>query len=270
MAYMKASDAREGVKSCLRALDVIDYFCRTGTGARTIDISKALDVPNSSMDELLRTLADTGYLSFDPATKYYSPSYKLIAAARGIERDFFGDNGIMELLQDLRVATGASAFLNLQKGCLMETVAEVPGRWTIDVKYTNEVVYFDEGHWKPGTTFAAVLLAQQSNVGVVALAARAQSLGVGPAGPALMKQLVDRVALTRSLGFAFGRRNGKIVDSLAMPFQLPRVATPYAVGIVGDALFENEKDVTSMAAAVRDVVLTHVARLRQAPQAALH
>ena len=80
------SGGRGSVKSCLRTLEVLEYFMKSGEPARTIEISEALGIPNSSADEILRTLASTGYLTYNQATKLYAPSYKLVANASSIEQ----------------------------------------------------------------------------------------------------------------------------------------------------------------------------------------
>jgi len=254
-------NSRGGVKSCLRALDVIDYFTHVGAPARTFEVSEALGIPNSSADEILRTLAASGYLSYNRLTKRYAPSYKLIATARGIEHSFFGGDYVHDLLDDIRVETGATVYLTLQNDCWIESVAEIRGGWlksAEDVDFPTEVIHFDRDRWRPGTNFAAAMLAQQSNAEIIELAARAQKLGLGPQGPVLMKYLVDRVARTRAKGFAVARRSDTVIlDSLAVPLQVPHSVAPYAVGVVGDSLFESEGDIKKMAGALRSVILRH-------------
>ena len=61
-------------KSAIRALDVLELFCRTGHKLRAREIAQALNIGPSSADLLLKTLIDGGYLAFDPLTKYYWPS----------------------------------------------------------------------------------------------------------------------------------------------------------------------------------------------------
>lgn len=269
MAAKTAQSGRGGVKSCLRALDVIEYFTRVGAPARTIDISEALGIPNSSADEILRTLAGTGHLSYNRTTKRYMPSYKLVVTMRGLERGFFGGQSIYDLLDELRIETGGTVFLTLQNDCWVQSVACVQGCWLKreeEVDFPTEVIRYDHDRWRPGTNFAAAMLAQQSNVEIMDLATRAQSLGLGPKGPASMKSLVDRVARTRAQGFALCRRTDKVpVDSMALPLHVPHSVSPYAVGIVGDALFESEADVKRMAVAMRGVILRYSERMRQSP-----
>ncbi len=270
MATKTAQDRRGGVKSCLRALDVIDYFTQTCAPARTIDISEALGIPNSSADEILRTLAGTGHLSYNRVTNRYYPAYNLVVTMRGIERGFFGGDYVNDLLNDLRIETGATVFLTLQNDCWIENVAAVRGHWMTpeeDVDFPTEVIRYEHDRWRPGTNFAAAMLAQQSNIEIIELATRAQKLGLGPQGPALMKSLVDRVARTRAKGFALCRRGEKaVVDSIALPLHIPQASAAYAVGVVGDALFENDSDVKRMANAMRGIIQSHSERLRRSPQ----
>ena len=270
-AHPGARDAAQGgVKSCLRALDILHYFTTHAAPARTIDISEELGIPNSSTDEILRTLASMGYLTFNRETKRYVPSYKLVATGRGIERNFFGGDTIGELLHEIREETGATVYVTFQNDCWVENVAQMRGHWQTpddEIDFPTEVIRYDRDRWQPGTNFAAAILAQHSNVEIIKLVTRAQQLGIGPRGPSLMKYLVDRVAQTRAKGFALCRRNDIVLDSIAVPLQLPNAVSPHAVGIVGEKLFESESDIKQMASAMQSAVMRHRARLHRASAA---
>ncbi|QZP09063.1 helix-turn-helix domain-containing protein [Caenibius sp. WL] len=259
--------SRSKVKSCVRTLEVIEYFMRQRRPARTIEISEALGIPNSSADEILRTLAAAGYLSYSQATKLYAPSYKLVASAYSIEQDFFGGGHIAAMMHEMQEETGATIFLTHQNDCWLESVAEIHGCWThpdSEPGYRNEMVWFERNSWRPGTNFAAAMLAQQSNVAIIQLATRAQRLGLGPKGPTLMKNLIDRVARTRIQGYALCRRSAEApVDSIAIPLPLPHGVASHAVGVVGDPLFHSDGDVRRMLSAMQAVICRHSDSLRR-------
>lgn len=262
------SRGRGSVKSCLRTLDVLEYFMQARTPARTIEISEALGIPNSSADEILRTLASSGYLSYNHASKLYAPSYKLVSNAHAIENSFFGSGRVQTIMEELRRETGATVFLTQQNDYWLESVAELAGAWTIipgkEPKYGTEMICFDRNSWRPGTNFAAAMLAQQSNIAIMQLATRTQRITVGPKGPTLMKNLVDRIAQTRSRGFALCRRKQNIpVDSIAMPLRVPHAVASYAIGVVGDPLFTNDNDVRRMLSAMQSVIFRHNDAMRQ-------
>ncbi|MET0269064.1 MAG: hypothetical protein ABW173_01430 [Sphingomonas sp.] len=68
----------------------------------------------------------------------------------------------------------------------------------------------------------------------------------------------DRVARTRAQGFATCRRADHApVDSVAVPLHIPHAVAPYAVGVVGDALFAADADVKRMASAMRGMIARH-------------
>jgi DNA-binding IclR family transcriptional regulator len=256
------SQGRGSVKSCLRTLEVLEYFMTVGAPARTIEISEALGIPNSSADEILRTLARCGYLSYNQASKLYSPSYKIVANASSIESSFFGSGRIVEIMEGLRRETGGTVFLTQQNDCWSESVAEVPGAWSArpdsNPAWSSELICFEGNSWLPATNFAAALLAQQTNIAIIQLATRTQRLGLGPKNPAMMKDLVDRIGHTRTRGFSLCRRKaGLPVDSIAMPLRVPYSVTSYAIGVVGDPLFENDSDVRRMLSAMQSVVFQY-------------
>lgn len=259
---------RGSVKSCLRTLEVLEYFMEAGVPARTIEISEALGIPNSSADEILRTLAMRGYLSYNQATKLYSPSYKLVANANTIENRFFGSGRVVQVMEDLRRETGASVFLTQQNDCWSENIAQVTGGWQFRPEssqtWSSELICFERNSWLPATNFAAAILAQQSNIAIVQLATRTQNLGLGPKNPTLMKDLVDRIGNTRNRGFSlFRRRANNPVDSIAMPLRVPHSVASYAIGVVGDPLFENDNDVRRMLSAMQSVIFHYNDDLRR-------
>src|SRR5687768_9688807 len=69
---MKAStqEPSGSVKSAVRVLDLLELLDRVGQLSHA-DIAEALEIPKSSLTQLLRTLVARGYIAFDPAAKAY-------------------------------------------------------------------------------------------------------------------------------------------------------------------------------------------------------
>jgi DNA-binding IclR family transcriptional regulator len=65
------SDADCLVKSGLRAVQILEFFRNRGSPARAIDIGRQLSMSPSSANDLLKTLAEIGYLEFDERSKHY-------------------------------------------------------------------------------------------------------------------------------------------------------------------------------------------------------
>lgn len=253
------SAARPGVKSCGRTLDAIEFFSRTTSPVRTSEVSRALGLPNSSVDEILRTLAARGYLVFDSRTRRYQPSYKIVGMSHAIDRNHFGGGRISAMMQALRDETGATVCMTVQNDCWIETVEQIEGDepWMGDHgDYRRTLIYRDGTNWMPATNFAAILLARQSDVEIVELASRSQEVGCAPPGIAALGDLIRQIHHVRALGYALCRRRDTVqVDSIACPVPSPRTGAPVAVGILGPGLFTGgEESTRRLARSVQRVI----------------
>jgi len=254
--------ARSGVKSAVRTIEILEFFTQNARPARTSEISDSLDLPNSSADEILRTLANLGYLAFDRQSKLYAPSYKLIGMIRAIESGFFGGDRLRRLLEDLKIETGGSIHMTAQNDCWLESVAQVQGAWDeptdTDIYARWQLVSFSGGGWQPGTNFAGALLTLQSNGEIIELAVRSQAKGIAPKGQFVMHDLIERVRRIRTRGYSVCRRDDEIkVDSLACPMRIPGSNLPVAVGVLGNNLLDSEQSARKLAMAMHGVIAHH-------------
>ena len=115
------------VKSGERALDILEFFRAWQRPARTVQVSRALELPNSSVDRMLKTLVNKGYLAFDEASKLYEPTYRIIKMGRDIESAFYGGPNLGRIVEGLRRETSRTVFMCVQNGCLVQCVAALPG-----------------------------------------------------------------------------------------------------------------------------------------------
>ena len=252
-----------GVKSAARTIEIIEYFTTITQPVRTREISEALSIPNSSVDEILRTLAAKGFLSFNRRTKRYAPSYKIVGMAQAIERGFFGGDCVRELLNDLRRETGASVYLTSQNDCWVENVAAVEGSWKApdgeESNFRRELLFFDGAGWAPSTNFAGAMLTLRSNVEIIDLAVRSQEMGLAPKSQCAMNDLIEKVKRIRYRGFALCRRDDAVkVESIACPMHLPQSDAPMAVGLLGDKLLEHERSANELARTMQQLIARHV------------
>lgn len=254
----KNPSERGTVKSCDRTIDVLEYFASVHGPVRTSEVSATLGLPNSSIDDILRTFAARGYLTFNRLSKTYQPSYKIIGTARAIERSYFGDGRMAALLRDLRDETGATVYMTVQNDCWLETVAALEGSWHFDgetIDYRRTLVHYDDGGWRPATNFAGILLASQSNVDVMDVAGRSQKIGIAASGAPAMGELIERVGRIRTRGYALCRRNDTIeVESIACP--LPSGSNvPVAIGLIGhDLNLRDEAQTRRLAMGMRQTI----------------
>ena len=149
---MRNRSAATAVKSGLRVLSVLEYFRDNPAPARTSEISRALSIPNSSVDEILKTLVGAGYLSFDQRQKRYAPAYRIVTLARRLEGSFFGGTSVSDAMEDLHRQTGRTIWLCMQNGHWVQCVAVVPG---YDYQHHIHIEGFTDSDW---STAAGVAL----------------------------------------------------------------------------------------------------------------
>ncbi|HEY8891190.1 MAG TPA: IclR family transcriptional regulator [Clostridium sp.] len=58
------------VKSAVRALEIFELLAKNKNGLSVVDISKKLNIPQSSVSNLVKTLHDLGYITRDETKKY--------------------------------------------------------------------------------------------------------------------------------------------------------------------------------------------------------
>ncbi|WP_164857085.1 helix-turn-helix domain-containing protein [Sphingomonas crocodyli] len=256
-------------RSAARAFDVLEYFIRTGRPARTSEISASLGIPNSSVDELLRTMAIKGYLAFNKDSRRYSPSYRLMALMRGLESRFFGDGRLRKMLHRLRVETGGTVIMTAQNDCWLESIAQIQGPWrtppTSQTDKTWPIVNFGEHGWQPATNFAGALLSLHSNSEIIDLAVHTQAMGLAPKGNFVMQGLIEDVRRIRSRGYAITRRDDVMpVSSVACPMRIPGTDVAVAVGILSNDLLGDDASARKIAMTTRHVIYDHCRRWKDA------
>jgi DNA-binding IclR family transcriptional regulator len=115
------------VKSAVRAMAVFEYFQHRGIPARANDIGEALGMAKSSTNDLLKSLAGIGYLTFDPTHKTYLPSFRFVKLGIDLGNTIFDQERLLRLMEDLRGAVGETVSLLTPEGNHMQFVGTLPG-----------------------------------------------------------------------------------------------------------------------------------------------
>ena len=125
------SEASAAVPSTVKSADrVLTLFELLGTWGREMshtELADALEIPKSSLTQLLRNMVGRGWLAYSPASKGYSlgGAFARMARRAGQAADLATVAG--PVLTDLTARTAESSALNLLKGDLAEVAATVLG-----------------------------------------------------------------------------------------------------------------------------------------------
>lgn len=111
------------VKSCARVIDVLEFFYERGAPAREVDIRTALNLAKSSTNDLLKTLLQRGYLTLDPATRTYFPSFRLAKFGGWLSNFYFGGDKLSRMMRELSEETGEVVILSAPRDCNMQIIS---------------------------------------------------------------------------------------------------------------------------------------------------
>lgn len=119
-------DATQGtVKSADRVLDLLELLARRGQDMSHTDIGEALEIPKSSLTQLLKNLTARGYIEYSAVSRGYrlGEAVSRLAAKASQGRSILG---IVEpILSDITASIDESSAFNQLKGMQSEVVATV-------------------------------------------------------------------------------------------------------------------------------------------------
>lgn len=92
-------------------MDIFEFFAARRTPATIQEVGSALGYPHSSATNILNSLRNRGYLSFDPAAKTYIPNLKLLMLSRWLVEEPAFTAGLTRLQQQLQRDTDETVFL---------------------------------------------------------------------------------------------------------------------------------------------------------------
>lgn len=194
-------------KSAIRALEVMDLFRHAGCKLKAREIARALRVGPSSADQLLKTLVDGAYLLFDPLSKYYWPSPRVGALARGLHAALDLESQLEEFVETSRDDLRKNVSLSISQGTYMQIVSHAgrPDRSASDVEqYERWSWHFADGTRVPlfgSSSGAAWLSIQSRDVILYCIGQCRRELGPLADDPDRLLASIERV---REQGFSFG------------------------------------------------------------------
>jgi len=229
-------------KSALRALDVLEYFSIVRRPVRAKAIAEAYHLHPSSAAQILKTMANAGYLVFDPIRKLYSPSPRLTRFAVWMTSGCFWNVDTTQVLQDLCANAQANVTMSVQNGNTMQIIDAVTVAQPNSIGFTMPL---DSVH---GQAFLATCSEEEAGA-LVSRAGRFRQLsGVSS------QWLLERIAAAREAGYATGRSIDKDCWSIAMPVSLRSAASTVVVVGLTDTIERIRRDQDHLVAIMRHSV----------------
>ena len=95
-------------KSVRKTIGILDFFSEERESTLVMDISRALNIPQSSASEALGALVEMGVLFRDPMTKSYSPTARLASLGIAPQPQAIKDGRLFNLMDEVSRRTKAA------------------------------------------------------------------------------------------------------------------------------------------------------------------
>jgi len=222
----------EGARSVVRTVNLFEEFARARRPLTSSELVVRLQVPRSSVADLLRTLVGEGVLAMDRRRSTYLPTAKFAHLGAWLADSWRSNHGLLDALQRLAQDTGETTSFAAPSDLEMEIVhaVNVPGgiRWSAEIGQRYTVF---------GSAVGAAHLAALTNTTIRAMYARAQRLppGRGPTAP--LKAVLAGVQQAREVGYAFAV-GALHTDVAALGARIPADTGPRALYVAVGGLKE--------------------------------
>lgn len=214
-------DARktDSVKSAARVLDIFEFFYHFRQPARGVDVATFLELPKSSTNVLLKTLVDSGYLTFNPKAKTYFLSFRLVRFGNWLSSFYFGPQRLISMLDDLQIKCGECVALSVRNDLDMQFVTVLPAPGLPFV--------FAEGRKWPivSSTIGAALLMTLEDDEVFQIAWKTHRDKPRKEREAATDEILRMTRAFRSQGYAVTRFRPNVEDTITIALPLPKASS---------------------------------------------
>ena len=115
------------IKSARRVLEILEYFDREHPSVTVMDMSRALNYPQSSTSELLRSLTRLGYLHYNRYRRTYSPKARLALLGAWVDPGLFRGGCVLDAIDRVAELVGETVLLSTAANYTLQHLHVVRG-----------------------------------------------------------------------------------------------------------------------------------------------
>lgn len=220
-------DTQTSVKSALRTLHVFEFFLLNRRHATAKEIATDLNIPQSSMSMLLRSLKDHGYLDYNERDKTYLPTPRVTLLGAWLDQGPIRDGRLIDALNWLSEETREAVVVATRIGIYSHYIYVIPA--TGNLRYHIPI-----GSRRLAATSATgqILLSHLDDEEISAIIRRTNS-EIAEVQIDLKKTL-ETIRAARAAGYAFSRGQvtpGAGAIAVTLPHSIETAGRPLAVSI---------------------------------------
>jgi DNA-binding IclR family transcriptional regulator len=184
------------VKSARRVLQILQYFNPERPEATVMDLARTLGFPQSSTTELLKALAQLGFLHYDRQRRIYRPTVQVALLGAWVQPFLFRQGHLLPMMDQISALTGQMVALGTQVALNVQYIHVIPSVSTMRM-------HIPQGTVRPllRSALGKLLLSRESNNNIQKLVHRinAEAPTDQQVHPAVLTTEIDRI---RQQGYA--------------------------------------------------------------------
>lgn len=226
------------IKSAKRALELFELYAAVQRPLSVTEVSRKMEMPQSSTSELLQSLVSLGYLDHDMVSRTFYPTIRIFLLGTWIHMRHERAGRLPALVMGAAEKTGETVLLSMPNGINSQSVL-------VHVGFEPDVLRVHSGFSRPLTCCASgwALLSSRSDEEIGKIIRRVIAESENPHWRKTAGDAAEGVRRFRELGYA--RTRGHSREGLSgIALRLPDVGdrTEFAISVAGPTDRIEEKE----------------------------
>ena len=242
------------VKSTGRTMQILEFFDHHQAPANIAQVARALDYPQSSTSEIMRSLNVLGYLSYNNADRTFAPTSRVRLLGSWVMGQLHGEDRLSSLVRKVNAISGQTAFLAIRNKLESQYIQVAQATTSLRLHLTP-------GQRRPLLRSASgrALLKDVCDSEISKLVRRVNAEKAPDESLVHLDQLLEDVNFVRQNGYLYVAKSeispGAAVIAVSLPDEMFPVPTVIGVGGAAE-IIAPQKD--SLVKSVADLIRDHL------------
>lgn len=242
------------VKSTGRTMQIMEFFDHYQAPANIAQVARALDYPQSSTSEIMRSLNVLGYLAYNNSDRTFVPTSRVRLLGSWVLGQLHGEDRLSSLVRKVNAVSGQTAFLAIRNKLESQYIQVAQATTSLRLHLTP-------GQRRPllRSTSGRALLKDLSDSEISKLVRRVNAEKAPEESLIQLDRLLADVSFVREHGYLYVARSevspGAAVIAVSLPDEMFPVPTVIGVGGAAE-IIDPQKD--SLVKFVADLIRDHL------------
>jgi len=249
------------VKSTGRTMQILEFFDHHQAPANIAQVARALDYPQSSTSEIMRSLNVLGYLSYNNADRTFAPTSRVRLLGSWVMGQLHGEDRLSSLVRKVNAISGQTAYLAIRNKLESQYIQVAQATTSLRLHLTP-------GQRRPllRSTSGRALLKDVCDSEISKLVRRVNAEKAPDESLINFDQLLEDVSFVRENGYLYVAKSeispGAAVIAVSLPDEMFPVPTVIGVGGAAE-IIAPQKD--SLVKFVTDLIRDHLIESAREP-----